>query len=524
MNLNLTFTAELAPPEPDDTGRPRRELVGLAAPYGTVGRTSAGPVMFQRGAFDPDARPPLFRDHDRTRPIGVVVALEDTPAGLVARCKVSRTPAGDEALELAADGALTGLSVGVEVVAGDLVPAELDGTAGDVLLVTAARFRELSLVAFPAFDTATVHQVAAMIPNTQEEPAVTPTDTLPDVVAAEVIPTAELRLAPTFTRPELTAGQVAHVMLLAQRGDQRASELLAELDPPAGPASVYAALTGETTTTSDGIVPPSYSSTILGGLPVATPFVSNLIRRAGLPATGMAIVKPEWATVPEGDWVAAENAQAPTSPATITNRTVAVLTYAHAILASLNLVNRSDFGGYTQAYYSQIGIDYLAKKEAKAVATALAAATTVASAGTTPAAIIGDLVAAQVAAQTTAGEFRGLMPEYAAVSADVWAELVETKVPDGPAFSSGSIEWGRLTGNLSGLIVVMVPALPVRTYLVGARAATVMQDDSELQLRALVVNTLSVELGVIGNAAFDVEYPAALVKHTAPAPTAARGK
>ena len=47
-----------------------------------------------------------------------------------------------------------------------------------------------------------------------------------------------------------------------------------------------------------------------------------------------------------------------------------------------------------------------------------------------------------------------------------------------------------------------------------ARAASVVNDGHELELRSLIVNTLSVELGVIANLAFDTEYPKALAKAT----------
>jgi hypothetical protein len=244
-----------------------------------------------------------------------------------------------------------------------------------------------------------------------------------------------------------------------------------------------------------------------------------------------------WESVPAGAWVPVENAAAPTSPATIGSKNVGVLTYAHAVQASLNLVNRSAFGGYANSDYEQTGIDYLAKKESKAVATAQGAATAVSLAGVaTTVGAIGKLVAACIAQQTDTAnpdgpEFRGLLPEYAAVAADLWSDLVETKALNGPAFSSGSIQWGQLSGSLSGLVVMMVPALTAGKLMVGARAATVVHDENELQLRSTVVNTLSVELGVIGNAAFDVEYPDALAKGAAPftptgttAPAAAKSK
>ncbi len=71
------------------------------------------------GAFDGiDTRPnriTVNRDHDYARTIGITRTLQPSRSeGLVAELRISPTPAGDDALELANDGAL-GASVGMAV-------------------------------------------------------------------------------------------------------------------------------------------------------------------------------------------------------------------------------------------------------------------------------------------------------------------------------------------------------------------------------------------------------------------------
>lgn len=533
-DLLCTFTAPLITATANDDEPERRIVSGRAVPFGEIGDTSIGPALVEPGALDLTAMPPLLRDHDPAKVIGRVLSATADDAGVNVRARLSHTPLGDETLTLATDGALAGFSVSLRPTVYRY--ETVDGVA-DVMVVEAADWHELSVVPFPAFATANVTDVAAAqrrwiaaqssTPPTEEVPAMTVIEETAVVEAAapapEIVATASV--VPIIRArervPHLTAGQVAQIMAMAQRGHPRALELweLVQAAQPPATIELLAALTGETTTTSDGIVPPSYSTDLLGGLPVATPFLSNLCRRSALPPTGMALLKPVWEALPDGDWVATENTAAPTSAATIGTKTVAVLTYAHAVLASMNLVNRSAFGGYANAYYEQAGIDYLAKKESKAVATAQGSAAAVAVTGTSTVGAIGQLVAAAVAQQTLpntdGAEFRGLLPEYAAVAPNLWADLVETSALNGPAFSSGDISWGTLSGSLSGLVVMGVPALAAGKMLVGARAAVVVHDEGEMQLKSTIVSTLSIELGVIGNCAIDVEYPLALVKNTA---------
>jgi HK97 family phage prohead protease len=90
----------------------------------------------------------LLGYHDRSRPLGAPTQWADTPAGLRATFKIARTRAGDEALSMASDGILDGLSIGAEL---------LDVTEkGGELVVTAALAREVSLVTLPAWAAARV--------------------------------------------------------------------------------------------------------------------------------------------------------------------------------------------------------------------------------------------------------------------------------------------------------------------------------------------------------------------------------
>lgn len=136
-----------------------RTIEGLALPYGKIGAKYGQKFRFAKGAlsWSEVGRVKLLREHGQA--IGRAVKLTDSAAGLRVKFKVARGDAGDEALLLAEDGVLDGLSVGVDFdMAADTVP---DPKARGVTLVRRADLREVSLTAMPAFDDARVTSVAA---------------------------------------------------------------------------------------------------------------------------------------------------------------------------------------------------------------------------------------------------------------------------------------------------------------------------------------------------------------------------
>ena len=133
-----------------------RIVSGVAVPFGVTGYVGAEgrKVRFLPGSLALTGTVPLLRDHDASRPIGRVLTAVDDDGVLRASASVSRTADGDEALLLADDDVLTGLSVGVDPLDYTLDP---DGT----MVVSRGRWKELSLVTLPAYDAARVESVAA---------------------------------------------------------------------------------------------------------------------------------------------------------------------------------------------------------------------------------------------------------------------------------------------------------------------------------------------------------------------------
>ncbi len=146
----LTFSQEIQAADTE-----RRIVSGLIAPYGEIGHTSAGPVVFERGSIaiaDP-TKIKLLSQHQQDKPVGRMISSSDSTEGVYGSFKLSSSTRGQDALVLAQENLVSGLSVGVDVTASKPM--------GDYLLITAAVLKEVSLVESAAFSSAGVEEIMA---------------------------------------------------------------------------------------------------------------------------------------------------------------------------------------------------------------------------------------------------------------------------------------------------------------------------------------------------------------------------
>jgi HK97 family phage prohead protease len=216
----MTFDADASAHFSADTDA--RTVTGLVVPWGEVGRSGGAQYAFTPGSlkYADVHRVKLLRDHVATQAIGKAVKTWSTPEGQWATFKIAKTPDGDQALALAADGVVDGFSIGVDFAEDGVTPGE-DG----VRHITRAAWRETSLVALPAYDSARTTTVTAsaatesehdtnegnpMTVGTPEQPAATPdlttfTATLTDSIAGAF--TGALERLNTPTREVVSAGR-----------------------------------------------------------------------------------------------------------------------------------------------------------------------------------------------------------------------------------------------------------------------------------------------------------------------------
>ena len=128
-----------------------RIIEGHAARFSN--RDSHGDVIV-RGAFAKTIREradgglafPVLRDHDPTRPVGKSVEILEDELGLFTRSKIVKTQLGDETLELAREGILTGMSIGFFPIKKEF--GRIDGKG--VRLLKELAVVEYSVLLFPA--------------------------------------------------------------------------------------------------------------------------------------------------------------------------------------------------------------------------------------------------------------------------------------------------------------------------------------------------------------------------------------
>lgn len=121
---------------------------------------------FKRSIAERGDRIKLLSQHDRrTNPLGRAVLLEERRSGLYAEFKVSATQAGDEALELIRDGVLDSFSIGFQPI------REQWNVGRTKRTLTESKLTEISLVTFPAFESAKVAGVRQQHTNISAEQA-----------------------------------------------------------------------------------------------------------------------------------------------------------------------------------------------------------------------------------------------------------------------------------------------------------------------------------------------------------------
>jgi HK97 family phage prohead protease len=273
----------------------RREISGKIVPMGTgeVGNTNLGAYVFEAGSIeitDP-SKIKLLSQHDMKKPVGRMLAAETRADGIYATFKLSRSQAGADALIMASEGLVSGLSIGAEIKASK--PSR-DGHT----VVTAATLKEVSLVTEPAFKSAQVLEIAAEEvtpaeenPTTESETAVEDTtsavEATPSVEAAAVEAARPTVTAAYYTKPRLNLSNEAFLenTVRAAFGDEDARQYLR-------------AASDTDTTDVAGLVPTRQLTEVINGKTTAVRPSIDAISTGTLPDAGMKFQIPRVKTAP----------------------------------------------------------------------------------------------------------------------------------------------------------------------------------------------------------------------------------
>jgi len=491
----------------------RREISGKIVPLGTgeIGHTNLGAYTFAANSIeiaDP-SKIKLLSQHDLKKPIGRMTAAETRVDGIYATFKLSRSSGGNDALIMAQEGLVTGLSIGAEILASK--PSK-DGHT----VVSSARLKEVSLVTVPAFASSEILEIAAEEvipveenPQTESETAV---ENTPETVAAPVEAAAVEAARPTvtamyYTNPRLnlniTAGEYAKAQLNASRGDADARELMA-------------ALQVATVAENTGMVPPTYLKDVIGIIDSSRPFIDS-IERAALPASGMKIFTPKLGTQATVA-LTAEAAEFSSTDTTVTFQEDNVVKFAGAGKLDVELVDRSD-PSFLDLYLRELAASYAQKTDAYAAN--IAAQNSAASTGSTVYKSIADGIADSfgVMRQTpnrllvaTSGgvndiDFAGLLGAVDSTGRPLYAAAA-------PQNANGLISQGSTAGTVAGLSLVVDPNYTgndagSKYALVYPSMAMRFHESGTLQIRANVVANGQLEIGIYGYVAVVNRYPTA---------------
>ncbi len=311
----------------------KRELTGVIVPFGQVGHTNMGDVVFQKGSLKIGEGIKLFTEHDMTRPIGKLSKYEEDDKGIIGTFKIARTNAGDDALAEAQEGLRTGFSVGAMI--DDYV------TKGELVIVNEATLKEVSHVTFPAFgEYAQITEVAATAdtsqPTTESEETIVSNEVTPEVVeevAAEVAAPA-VEAQERNARPAIFTAPRSPIV---SKGSYLEHNIRAALGNEDSRQYVMAA---DTTSNNAAFIPTPQSTEVINGIANADRGFIDALSRATLPPAGMTFEIPKITTAPT---VAQANEEAALSETDTASSfvSVAVKKFGGQQTLSVELLDRS---------------------------------------------------------------------------------------------------------------------------------------------------------------------------------------
>jgi HK97 family phage prohead protease len=511
MKEMLTFSAELT------ADASERTISGKIVPFnGEVGNTSAGAVVFERGAINiaDSSKVKLLLEHDPKQPIGRAQFFNETEEGIFASFKISKSSRGTDALIEASEELRTGLSVGVMVNAAK--------PKNGVLYVSSADLLEVSLVQAAAFKSAAVTDIAASEDEAVEEtlPTESETATVETTPAVEATPTVEAAAveaarpavtAMAYTKPriEVTAAKYAENSIRAALGDEDARSYIRAAD---------------NTTDNAGLVPTRQLSEIINPLGTTIRPSIDAISRGVLPDAGMTFEIPRITAMPEVA-VAAEDAAFRDIDQNSNFLSVTVQKYAGQQTFSVELLDRT-----SPAFFDEL-VRNMAAAYAKATNAAVNAALISGATldGTTT-------VTYPTAAELLGVVARGSASVYAAtaglpnpfarnmvVSTGQWSNIMSLNDAGRPIYTAsqpmnagGQVAPTSLTGNVAGLNLYVDPTNAGDgdgTILIVNPDAYTWYESPTYRLRAESTATGSVTVGYYGFGAIATKVAAGAFKN-----------
>jgi len=537
----LTFNQEI---QAADGGS--RTISGLVAPYGEVGYTSAGPVVFERGSIAiPDTNKiKLLSQHQQDKPVGRAISFNDSTEGIYGSFRLSSSTRGQDALVLAQENLVSGLSVGVDVTASKPM--------GDYLLVTAAVLKEVSLVESAAFSSASVTDIAAaraeLIAATStkektttinttiveietetesEDVMTTAPENTPDIPAEAPAEAAPLEASRQIIRPSVLDSQRVRTPIVSMGAytEHKIKAALGNED-----SKLYVTAADDSFSTNPGFNPTQYLSEFPTNTRFGTPSI-DACSRGTLPANGMTINVPSLVTSAGGGTGVAPVVTVEAEAGAVQNTgmetaylTGTVAKYSGMNTISIELLERGyGDGNFFSELTNQLQNAYLKTLDTTVNAALITAGTVATTAqAATSAGIIGYASEAARLVYEATGYFAN---NYIANGAQ-WQLLTGAVDSTGrpiysasqPMNAGGLVQPGSIRGNVLGLDLYVDKNFAATTVvddsaiILAPEAFTVYQSP-QAYMSVNVVSNLQVQVAIYGYMATIAKMPKGIIRY-----------
>jgi HK97 family phage prohead protease len=538
MQVLLTFSQEIQAADTE-----RRIVSGLIAPYGEIGHTSAGPVVFERGSIaiaDP-TKIKLLSQHQQDKPVGRMISSSDSTEGVYGSFKLSSSTRGQDALVLAQENLVSGLSVGVDVTASKPM--------GDYLLITAAVLKEVSLVESAAFSSAGVEEIMAaraaieaatstkektttisttiveIETETESEEAVTtaPENTPEETPVDTPVEAEKVEAARKIIRPSVLDSQRVRTPIVSMGAytEHKIKAALGNED-----SKLYVTAADDSFSTNPAFNPTQYLSEFPTNTRFGTPAI-DACSRGTLPGTGMTINVPSLVTSAGGGTGVAPvvTVEAEAGAVANTGMETAYLTgtvnkYAGMNTISVELLERSDPNFYTELT-NQLQNAYLKTLDTTVLAALISAGQYSSGCDADSAGIIEFASDAARKVYEATGYFAN---NYVANGSQWQLLMGATDTTGRPIYSAsqpmnagGLTQPGSIRGNVLGLDLYVDKNFTATTtiddsaVILAPEAFTVYQSPTAY-MSVNVVSNLQVQVAIYGYMATIAKMPKGIVK------------
>jgi hypothetical protein len=515
--MKLTFSSQIQSADGE-----RRIIAGKIVPYEEVGNTSVGKVVFAKDSIeigDP-GKVKMLMQHMPEKPIGRMQNFNKAEDGIYASFKISASMQGQDALILAGEQLIDGLSVGVDV--------NKSIQKKEYLYVTSATLREVSLVESPAFTAAQVTKVAASeneaetpIETKESEAPVEDLATAPQEAKAEAAtPTVEAA-RPVITTPLIQTTIRTPITSMAAYTEHKIKAALGNDD-----SKLYVTAADDSFATNPAFSPTKYLAEFVTNTRFGTPAI-DACSQGTLPTSGMSISVPSLVTSVGGGSGVAPEVTVEAEAGAVANTgmetqylTASVSKYAGMNTLSVELLERSDPNFYAELT-KQLEYAYLKRLDQ----TVLAALIQASANGTNTTADLDGIVAFSAEAARTIYTNTGYFAQNYIANPAQWGALISaqdtTKRPVftalQPMNAAGQVSTGSIRGNVLGLDLYVDKNFTATTFdddsaIILAPEAFTVYRSAQNFMSVNVVSNLQVQVAIYGYMATLAKMPNGIVK------------